>query len=62
MSLRFYHRFRIFKGLSLNVSKRGMSATIGQRGAHLTLNTRGETTASAGIVGSGLSWRQKVRS
>jgi hypothetical protein len=60
MGLRFYRRFKIAPGLSINLSKSGVSATVGERGAHLTVGTRG-ATASAGIPGTGLSWREQRR-
>jgi uncharacterized protein DUF4236 len=53
MRLRFFRRFRLAPGLTLNLSKRGVSVSVGARGAHLTIGTRGMREA-VGIPGTGL--------
>ncbi|MFO0911340.1 MAG: DUF4236 domain-containing protein [Pirellulales bacterium] len=59
MGFRFQKRIRIFKGLTLNLSKSGSSWTVGRQGA--SVNFRGEkVTGSVGIPGSGLSYRQSL--
>ena len=61
MAFRFRRRLPIIKGLPyLNVGKRGSSISLGGRGATLNLSKRG-TRASAGLTGSGLSWRGPTR-
>jgi hypothetical protein len=58
MGLRFFRRFRIAPGVTLNLSKSGVSTSIGTRGAHLTVGPRG-TTESVGLPGTGLSYREQ---
>lgn len=55
MPFRFFRRFRIAPGLTLNVSKRGASVSAGPRGARVTMGTRG-TRATAGLTGTGLHY------
>jgi hypothetical protein len=52
-NFRFYRRFRIFPGLSVNVSKSGPSLTVGVRGAHVTVG-RGGIRRTVGIPGTGI--------
>ncbi|MBX7132190.1 MAG: DUF4236 domain-containing protein [Fimbriimonadaceae bacterium] len=59
MGFRFQKRIRIFKGLTLNLSKSGSSWTVGGPGA--SVNLRGDkVTGSVGIPGTGLSYRQSL--
>ena len=59
MGFRFQKRIRIFKGLTLNLSKSGASWSIGGRG--MTLNVRkGRVTSTVGIPGTGLSYRKTL--
>ena len=59
MGFRFQKRIRIFKGLTLNLSKTGTSWTVGGKGA--SLNIRGDkVTGSAGIPGTGVSYRERL--
>lgn len=61
MGFRFQKRIRIFKGLTLNLSKSGSSWTVGRPGA--SVNLRGEkVTGNVGIPGTGLSYRQSLDS
>ena len=59
MSIRFWRRFRLFKGVTLNISKTGVSISFGVRGAHWTIGRRGHTF-SIGAPGTGLSYRKHV--
>lgn len=61
MGLRFYKRFKILPGLSLNLSGSGISASFGPRGAKLTVGPRG-VWSSLGLPGTGLSYREKLDS
>ena len=61
MGFRFQKRIRIFKGLTLNLSKSGTSWTLGGRGASINLKD-GKATGSVGIPGSGLSYRERLDS
>ncbi len=59
MGFRFQKRFRIFKGLTLNLSKSGTSWSLGGKGA--PVNVRGDkVTGNAGIPGTGISYRQRL--
>ena len=55
MGLRFQKRIRIFKGLTINLSKTGASLSVGGRGATVNFSKRG-TKTTVGIPGSGLSY------
>ena len=57
MGFRFQKRIRLFKGLTLNLSKTGTSWTIGGRGASINLRD-GKATGNVGIPGTGLSYRE----
>ena len=59
MGFRFQKRIRLFKGLTLNLSKTGTSWTIGGRGASINLRD-GKATGNVGIAGTGLSYRGKL--
>ena len=57
MGFRFQKRIRIFKGLTLHLSKAGTSWTVGGPGA--SVNVRGDkVTGTVGAPGTGLSYRQ----
>ena len=59
MGFRFQKRIRIFKGLTLNLSKSGSSWTFGRPGA--LVNTKDDkVTGNVGIPGTGLSYRQSL--
>jgi len=59
MGLRFQKRIRLFKGLSLNLSKTGVSWTLGGPGA--SINVRGKkVTGTIGAPGTGLSYRETL--
>jgi hypothetical protein len=59
MGFRFQKRIRIFKGLTLHLSKAGTSWTVGGPGA--SVNVRGDkVTGSVGAPGTGLSYRQTL--
>ena len=59
MGFRFQKRIRIFKGLTLNLSKSGTSWTVGGLGA--SVNLRGKkVTGTVGVPGTGVSYRQDL--
>ena len=59
MGLRLQKRIRLFKGLTLNLSKTGTSFTLGGRGA--SVNIRGDkVTGNVGIPGTGISYRERL--
>ena len=59
MGFWFQKRIRIFKGLTLNLSKSGTSWTVGGRGASVNLKD-GKATGTVGIPGTGLSYRERL--
>lgn len=58
--LRFQKRLRVLPGVRINLSKSGASASIGPRGADVNIGRDGITT-NAGIPGTGLSYRTKLK-
>lgn len=54
-----YIGIRLFKGLTLNLSKTGTSWTIGGRGVSVNLRD-GKATGNVGIPSTGLSYREKL--
>lgn len=59
MGFRFQKRIRIFKGLTLNLSKSGTSWTVGGKG--VSINVRDDKiTGTAGIPGTGISYRERL--
>ncbi len=59
MGFRFQKRIRIFKGLTLNLSKSGTSWTLGSRGASVNFKDD-KATGNVGIPGTGLSYRERL--
>ena len=59
MGFRFQKRIRIFKGLTLNVSKTGTSWTVGRPGASVNVR-KNKISGTVGIPGSGLSYRETL--
>ena len=57
MGFRLQKRIRLFKGVTLNLSKSGTSWTLGRRGASVSTKD-GNTTGNIGIPGTGLSYRE----
>jgi hypothetical protein len=56
MGFRFQRRLRLFKGVSLNIGKRGISSiSVGTRGAHTTIGKSGIRN-TIGLPGTGLSY------
>lgn len=53
MGLRFFRRFRIGPGVTLNVSTSGVSVSLGPPGAKVTVGPTG-TRATVGLPGTGL--------
>ena len=60
-SLRFRRQIRLAPGLKLDINKQSLGLTAGVRGAHVTVNTKGQRTLSAGLPGTGLSYRDTRR-
>lgn len=58
MAFRFWRRFKIAPGVTLNISKSSPSISFGPRGARLTLSPKGQR-ATLGIPGTGLFYTKK---
>jgi hypothetical protein len=58
MGFRFYRRFRIAPGVTVNLGKRNASLSLGPRGVHVTLGTAGNR-ATVGVPGTGMYWTEK---
>lgn len=59
MGFRLQKRIRLFKGVTLNLSKSGTSWTLGRRGASVNIKD-GNATGNIGIPGTGLSYRERL--
>jgi hypothetical protein len=59
MGFRLQKRIRLFKGVTLNLSKSGTSWTLGRRGASVNIKD-GNATGNVGIPGTGLSYRERL--
>jgi hypothetical protein len=55
MGLRFYRRFKILPGVSINLSRSGVTTSIGVKGAHVTVG-HGKVRETVGLPGTGLSY------
>ena len=53
MSLRFFQRLRVMRGVTLNLSKSGVSTSFGPRGAKYTVG-HGKRRTTFGLPGTGL--------
>lgn len=58
----FRKRMKIIKGISLNVSKKGLGVSAGPKGLKLSQSATRRISGSAGIPGSGLSYRKQLNS
>lgn len=52
--------WKIAPGLRLTASKRGLGMSVGTRGLHVSRSATGRTTFSAGLPGTGLSYRETL--
>ena len=55
MGWRFYRRFKVAPGVTVNVSKSGPSVSFGTRGARFTIGRKG-ARETVGIPGTGVSY------
>ena len=58
MGFRFQRRIKIFPGVHLNLSKSGVGFSAGVRGFHVGVDAKGRRYTSAGLPGTGISWRE----
>ena len=56
----FRKRVKLAPGLSLNVSKKGLGLSTGPKGLKTSISAQGRITGSAGIPGSGISYRKTL--
>jgi hypothetical protein len=56
--LRFQRRITLFKGVRLNVGRRGFGVTVGGRLARFGITSRGQVYQGASIPGTGVSMRR----
>ena len=59
MGFRFFRRWNILPGVSLNFSKSGPSISFGPRGARVTIGSKGVRT-TVGIPGTGFYYTQQI--
>ena len=62
MGLNFRRSIKVAPGVRINLSKKGVGVSAGVRGARISHSATGRTTASAGIPGSGISYRKTIKS
>lgn len=60
--LRFQRRITVFKGVRLNVGRRGFGVTVGGRMSRFGVTSRGQVYQSASIPGTGISMRRTLGS
>lgn len=60
--LRFQRRFTVFKGVRLNVGRRGVGLSFGGRLARFGITARGKLHQSLSVPGTGLSMRRTMGS
>lgn len=56
----FRKRVKLAPGLNLNVSKKGFGLSAGPKGLKASVSAQGRITGSAGIPGSGISYRKTL--
>ena len=56
----FRKRVKLAPGLSLSVSKKGLGLSAGPKGLKTSISAQGRITGSAGIPGSGISYRKTI--
>ncbi|MGE5645071.1 MAG: DUF4236 domain-containing protein [Acidobacteriota bacterium] len=57
MGFRFQRSIRIAPGLRINLSKSGAGISAGVRGLRVGVDAKGRTYGSAGLPGTGMSYR-----
>lgn len=60
MGFRFQRSMKLLPGVRLNFSKSGVGVSFGVRGARYSMSPNGRRSVSAGIPGTGLSWRESA--
>lgn len=57
--MRLQKKIKIFRGLTINLSKSGVTASIGPKGAVVNVG-RGRSKVTVGVPGTGLSHKQAL--
>ena len=57
MGFRLSKRFKLFPGVTINVSKSGVSTSVGTRGARMTFG-HGKTRTTVGVPGTGIAYTE----
>ena len=60
MGLRFQKKIKLFKGVSLNLSKSGIGLSVGKKGASVSIEPDGDIMGNVGIPGTGIWYRTKL--
>lgn len=58
----FRKRMKLAPGINLNISKKGLGLSAGPKGLKVSRSAQGRITGSAGIPGSGISYRSSLNS
>lgn len=61
MAFRFRKSKSIFPGVRLNLTPKGFGISAGTRGMRVSRSATGQKSVSAGIPGSGISYRKRIR-
>lgn len=56
----FRKRMKLAPGFSLNISKKGLGLSAGPKGMRVSRSAQGRLTGSAGLPGSGISYRKTL--
>lgn len=58
----FRKRMKLAPGINLNISKKGLGLSAGPKGLKVSRSAQGRITGSAGVPGSGISYRSTLNS
>jgi len=58
----FKKSIKIAPGIRLNIGKKSVGISAGIKGARISANTKGQTNASVGVPGTGISFRKRLNS
>lgn len=61
MAFRFRKSKSIFPGVRINLTPKGFGISAGARGMRVSRSATGQSSLSAGIPGSGISYRKRIK-
>ena len=61
MAFRFRKSKSIFPGVRINLTPKGLGISAGTRGMRVSRSATGQSSLSAGIPGSGISYRKRIK-